>query len=173
MAPTTMRPAEVFALRLRETRGDRGLSQAELAQRITESGRGPLTPSALSRIESGERGISLDEAIGLAMELNASPAHLLTPPADAMLSVNDRWAMDGAALREWLRYGLWNWDTGEEPTGDVGHEEGLKADSDRRIVRLAEALLDAARIRDKEAQAYAIRAIQAEFHTGETETTNA
>jgi transcriptional regulator with XRE-family HTH domain len=77
------RPSEVFAVRLRETRKARNLSQTELARRMTNAGR-PMSKEALLRIENGTRGLSLDEAIALIAVLFAVPPHLLTPPGDEM-----------------------------------------------------------------------------------------
>ena len=139
-----MRPSEVFAVRLRETRKARNLTQAELAFKIESTGT-PMSKAALLRIERGERGLSLDEALALAMALNAVPAYLLSPPAGAVIAVSDTFAMDGAGLREWLRYGLWNW----EPAPDEGHEDGRRANFQRNLAALALALVDAIRGKDE------------------------
>lgn len=157
-APIGRRASEVFALSLRETRTGRGMSQSQLAGLVTKGGL-PLGASGLSRIESGDRGISLDEALALALHLNASPAHLLTPP-DGSVALSDNFAIDGPGLREWLRFGLWNWDTGGEPTGDVGHEEGREAQSDRQLTSLALLLVDAARKRDNAALKATLEALK-------------
>jgi hypothetical protein len=50
-----MKPSEVFARRLRDTRKACGLTQTALAQRATDEGR-ELDRAAALRIESGERG---------------------------------------------------------------------------------------------------------------------
>jgi transcriptional regulator with XRE-family HTH domain len=101
-----MRPGEVFATRLRETRKARSLSQAELAQQMTEQGR-PLRKEALLRIEKEKpsRVVSLDEAIALGWLLQAVPAQLLTPPEGAYLALTDKVGVDGEGLRNWLVYG--------------------------------------------------------------------
>lgn len=99
-----MRPSEVFARRVRETRKARGLSQTELAARMTERGR-PLSRPALQQLETGNRGVSLDEALALAMCLDAAPANLLSPAADALLALTDNCAVDGEALRTWFATG--------------------------------------------------------------------
>jgi transcriptional regulator with XRE-family HTH domain len=144
MADRTMRPSEVFAGRLRETRQARGLSQAELARRLTDAGR-PMSKAALLRIESGERGLSLDEALALAHGLNAVAAHLLSPPNGAFIALTDSFALDGSGLRDWLRYGLWSW----EPAPDEGHREGERANLEATLARLAVALTDAVNGNDK------------------------
>ena len=67
-----------------------------------------LSKQAILRIENGDRGISLDEALAIALALNAVPAYLLTPPGDALVALSDDGATDGSGVREWLRYGLWS-----------------------------------------------------------------
>src|SRR5688500_4231713 len=98
------RPSEIFAARLRETRKARDLTQTELAQLMTDAGL-PLSKPALLRIENGERGLSLDEAIALSAVLYAVPAHLLTPPDDGIVALTDKLGVDGEGLRAWLLHG--------------------------------------------------------------------
>ncbi len=98
------RPSDVFASRLRETRLARGLSQTELANRMTEAGR-PLSKAALLRIETGQRGLSLDEALALAQLLQIAPAHLLSPPDGARVMLTEKAGVDGAGMRNWLLFG--------------------------------------------------------------------
>lgn len=98
------RPSDVFAKRLKEIRGSRGLSQTALARLVTDAGR-PLSKAALLRIESGERRLTLDEAMALALILGVAPAHLLSPPGDAIVWITDQWGTDGSGLRNWLLLG--------------------------------------------------------------------
>lgn len=142
--PTRLKPSEVFAVRLRETRIARRISQTELARLVTERGV-PMSKAAVLRVENRERGLSLDEALALTMALNAVPAYLLSPPEGTVVAVNDSFAMDGAGIREWLRYGLWNW----EPAPDEGHEDGKRHAFQRNLAALALALVDAVRGNDK------------------------
>jgi transcriptional regulator with XRE-family HTH domain len=65
-------PGELFGRRLREEREQRGWTQAELAGR---SGTG-LHPTAVTRIERGERGVSLNEALAFAAALGVSLGEL-------------------------------------------------------------------------------------------------
>src|SRR5215212_2986864 len=99
-------PSEAFALRLRETRRARELSQTELARRMTAAGH-PMTKAGLLRLENGDRRLTLDEAFALAQVLEAVPAHLLSPPEDREVYVftTDTSGYDGEALRSWLRFG--------------------------------------------------------------------
>ena len=151
-------PSEIFAMRLRETRRARGRTQTELAEAMTNAGR-PLNRPAVIRIESGERGISLDEAIGLASVLNAAPALMLSPPGDDMVALTDNTAVDGEALRDWLATGsaLLTWPSHAPGTPeDALREEALL---ESRLVSLATALLDAARTNDGPAKRVVLRMI--------------
>ena len=98
------KPSEVFRDRLRQTREARNLSQSELARLMTDAGR-PLSKIAVLRCESGDRGISLDEALTFAIVLEIAPAHLLTPAEGAHLWVTNRMGLDGGELRNWLIFG--------------------------------------------------------------------
>jgi nucleoside phosphorylase len=72
--PTGARVAQ----RLRELRGDRQLTLAQLAERLTELGH-PLQVSVLSKIEKGHRRIDADDIIALALALDVSPNRILLP----------------------------------------------------------------------------------------------
>lgn len=59
------------AAAVREARNRAGMSQVELAERV------PCTQSEISRIESGERSVSLDRLCQIARALGVEPAALL------------------------------------------------------------------------------------------------
>jgi len=63
---------------VRAVRNRRQLSQRALSARLTELGR-PLVPSAVAKIETGERRVDVDDLIALALALEVSPARLLLP----------------------------------------------------------------------------------------------
>ena len=109
---------------------------------------------------------ALDEALAITMALNAVTAYMLSPPEEAMVAVNDKFAMDGAGLREWLRFGLWNW----EPAPDEGHSDGKRARFQRNLEVLAQTLIDAVRGRDRAGVKDAGEAIVAEVRRREKET---
>jgi len=99
------RVSEVFRKRLFETRKDRGgMTQAALAQRMREEGY-PMDKAAVARTESGDRGISLDEAFAFTWVLHAVPAQMFTPPGEELVWLTTNAAVDGAGMRAWLRYG--------------------------------------------------------------------
>lgn len=100
-----LRPSEVFARRLSETRKARGLTQTDLAQLMTTEGY-PMTKPAVLRIEKGSRGLLLDEALTIAAVLRAVPAHLLSPPEGELIRLTNDIDVDGAGLRDFFRFGL-------------------------------------------------------------------
>jgi transcriptional regulator with XRE-family HTH domain len=72
-------PEEVFRRRLQEAREARGgMSQRDLAARLADIGY-RLSQSAITRIERGERKVSLGEAIALAAALDVAPVHMFLP----------------------------------------------------------------------------------------------
>jgi transcriptional regulator with XRE-family HTH domain len=151
MADDQRRPSEVFATRLRDTRKARGLSQTELAQRMTERGR-PMSKAALLRIENGERGLSLDEALAFAAVLFAVPAHLLSPPDDAIVWLTDNMGVDGEGLRAWLLHGY------EFIATASDYHRGERAKSLEEVVLAhAQALVDARRGKDKAGEVAALK----------------
>lgn len=72
-------PGETFAARLAEVRKRRGWTQARLAERLSQLGYS-LPAEQVSRIETGKRGVSLDDAFALAYALDCSLLHLLVDP---------------------------------------------------------------------------------------------
>jgi transcriptional regulator with XRE-family HTH domain len=71
-------PSEVFRSRLREVRRAKGWTQQELAGALSSQGVG-ITAFAIARLESGKRGISLDEAVAIAAVLGPSLLHMIVP----------------------------------------------------------------------------------------------
>jgi transcriptional regulator with XRE-family HTH domain len=66
-----------YRLYLREHREFRGLKQSELAAKTG------ISKSAISRFETGERDIALDDIFRLALAYKISPAELYYDPSDA------------------------------------------------------------------------------------------
>lgn len=65
-------------LRLRHARG---LSTYALSDRLSKAGKS-IAPSALSKVERGQRQVSVDELMTLAAVLDVSPSALLLPLED-------------------------------------------------------------------------------------------
>ena len=164
-APETMKPSEVFARRLREKRKDRGFTQEQLAEMLTAVGI-PISKTALLGIESGKRGLSLDEAFGITAVLNAVPAHMLTPPEGVHAQVTGKLSIDGLGFREFLRYGFpWSMDA-------IPHEALPEAEREKfqlQLALLALRLSDAYRGLDKAGIKDAVDAIVDEVHRRESE----
>lgn len=70
-------PGARFARRLREERERAGLSQADLAGRLSEGLDDAIYHSAVARMESGKRSVKIDEAVAIADVLKVSLAALL------------------------------------------------------------------------------------------------
>ena len=126
--------------------------QAELARKMTAVGR-PLGKLALMRIENGERGLSLDEALALAFLLQAAPAHLLKPREGELVALVDGGNGNGAAIRNFLRFG--------EPFGSTpeGKRERLSARLGEAVLVYAQALIDANRGNDRAGMNEALAAL--------------
>jgi hypothetical protein len=122
---------------------------------MTAGGR-PLNKAALLRIESGERGLQLDEALALALLLNAAPHHMLSPAGEEMVSIIDSEGFDSGAMRNWLRYG--------NRFGMLPEAERHRADLIDQLVAHAQALVDAHRGNDiagrREAAEAIVRAVE-------------
>ena len=67
------------ALRVRSLRERHGFSQQDLADKLASYGIA-LDRSAVARLERGQRGISLEEAMYLALALDVAPVHLIVDP---------------------------------------------------------------------------------------------
>lgn len=73
-----MTPEETFAKRMRQVRERRRWTQTQLADWIRVEGI-DLHPTAITRIESGERSVRLNEAVAAASALNVQLEELLKP----------------------------------------------------------------------------------------------
>lgn len=92
-------PGNVFARRMQEERRRAGMSQAALAERVSRALGHQVIASAVSRIESLDRAVRLDEAVAIAGALSLPLAALL----------RDRDALDEeiAQLRDDLAMAEW------------------------------------------------------------------
>jgi len=76
-----MRPSEAFRQSVVRLRKRYGWRQVDLAERAG------LERSALSKIERGVRGVSIDEMFAISAALGTSPTHLVAPGDGAELEV--------------------------------------------------------------------------------------
>jgi transcriptional regulator with XRE-family HTH domain len=96
-------PSKVFRTRLRLVRRLKGWTQQELAAAMAEAGV-DLGEPAITRMERGTRGVSLDEAIALAAVLGVSPLHMIVPlDNDAQLDVTPGITVPVLDARSWVR----------------------------------------------------------------------
>lgn len=145
------RPSDVFGSRLAELRRERGLSLEALAQRMRDEGFKTMSKTAVLHVETGKRGLSLDEALGFATVLAAVPAQMVSPPDDELVWLTENRAADGDGMRAWLRFGYsFLTDAGDERV------EKLRLEV---VEAHARALLDAGKLKDKAGQREALRAM--------------
>lgn len=95
------KPSQVLVERLRELRRQQGMSAADLSDRIADLGE-HLSRATISKIETGQRGVSLDEALLLAYALSVAPTHLICPTDERPVQLG-RWTVGSGRLRAWVR----------------------------------------------------------------------
>lgn len=96
-------PSEVLAARVVQVRTRRGMSARALADTISRMG-GTLGRAAIAKIEVGDRGVSLDEALLLAAALEVAPVHLFMPLDDEVkVRVVPAAAVSATHGRAWVR----------------------------------------------------------------------
>jgi transcriptional regulator with XRE-family HTH domain len=91
------------AANLRAARQAIGMDLRTFADRIKEAGRA-MSPSALSKIENGDRRVDVDDLTVFAYILGTTPAALLTPPGSAQPSTGvpeNRY--NAEEIRAWVR----------------------------------------------------------------------
>lgn len=103
MADDGKTASEVLAAQLPAIRARLDLSAQGLADRVAALG-GTLDRAAISKIETGKRGVSLDEALLLALAADVAPVHLFLPREDAKpVRVAPKLSATAVAARRWLR----------------------------------------------------------------------
>ena len=101
--PGSRFPAEVLAANVRDYRQLRGLSQEQLAQKMTELGH-PWTAGIVGFVERGDRNVTVDELVGVAFCLGFHPGKLLDPAG--VLGLYGGADVSGAAEATGLDIGL-------------------------------------------------------------------
>ncbi len=91
-------PSVAVAERVRHWRKERGLNQQQHAERLAEQGT-PIGNTGLSRLERGERRITVEDLCALARALHVSPVLLLSPPDTLRVG-------DGTLPQPWAAAGL-------------------------------------------------------------------
>lgn len=77
MSRGASRPSEIFVEQMRAQRERRGWSQRQLAERLDTLGL-RVHQTTVGKWESGERGLSLDEALAITAALDLAPVHMIS-----------------------------------------------------------------------------------------------
>lgn len=99
-------PSQTFARRLKEVRERTGLSQEDLAERMTALGR-RMDRGLIARLETGRRRVLLDEVATFALALDTSPLFLGVPIDNRPASVAPARQVDADQVRAWYRGEQW------------------------------------------------------------------
>ena len=102
--PNAARPVEHLARRVRELRRRRGLSAAQLADRLRQAGL-DWDRSIVANLENGRRAsLDIGELLALALVLDVAPTHLLVPLDDEQpYQVTPTRVEPSGAVRDWVR----------------------------------------------------------------------
>lgn len=109
---------------LEAQRKRRSLSQRALSRHLNDQGT-PLSPSQLAKIELGERTVSVDDLVALALVLKVSPIRLLLPDTAA---ADDEITIGSGHTQP--AFVVWGWAQGTGPWPTLSEEEGFNSDED-------------------------------------------
>jgi transcriptional regulator with XRE-family HTH domain len=94
---------DTTAGQLRELRKRTGMTQQGLADRLAQLG-ARIDRSAIARVESGDRELSLVEAFQVAWALHVAPVHLFVPTdSDEPIELGPKMEASPAEVRRWIR----------------------------------------------------------------------
>lgn len=125
---------QAVAANVRRVRERRGLSTYDLSRMLGRAGR-PIAPSALAKVERGERRVDVGDLVALAVVLGVSPSALLLPLDDDpahTIEVTGAGSLPADVAWDWMdgkRPLKWR----QEPVGD--HTEALEYDLHSRPPR--------------------------------------
>lgn len=110
--------AAAVADNVKRVRKARGLSVYALSDRLADAGR-PIAPSAVSKVERGERQVSVDDLMAFSAVLEVSPSALLLPPTDDPAETVGITGVGAVPADQ-----AWDWMDGrcrlDQPTPDLG-----------------------------------------------------
>lgn len=108
-----------FAENLARIRKARGLSTVALAKLLDGAGQ-PIVATGITKIEQGDRRVTLEEAVAFAVALNVNVSALVLPPTtEGDTEVTGAGAVPAEAA--------WAWADGEQPLRDAGDESAFVA----------------------------------------------
>lgn len=111
------------AERVRALRGEQGMSQRALSARLAALGV-TMVPSAVAKVESGERRVDVDDLVALAIGLNVSPVRLLMPDHSGGEAVE---LTASTVVPAWA---AWQWGRGAAPLPTLSVDEGYNTPED-------------------------------------------
>lgn len=99
---------------VRQVRQQLRLSQEEVVERLALLGR-PILKSGLSKIETGERRVDVDDLVALALALQVTPSRLLLGPEadEELIQLTDNPTLT------YSRRQAWAWACGDAEPGDA------------------------------------------------------
>ena len=102
----TQSMTEVVRHRIRGKRQHQGLTQAELARRMTAAG-SPLSNDMVSKIENGARSVTVEELAAFAAVLHVPLTQLMSPlEGERHMRVTNRYAIDRSEVGNWVVWGF-------------------------------------------------------------------
>lgn len=108
---------KTVAENVRRIRDDvRGWSTYELSRKLSDAGR-PIAPSALAKVERGERRVDVGDLMALAVALEVNPSALLFPPTIK----GDVEITGGGRIAAGI---VWEWAEGERPLQLPTNDDG-------------------------------------------------
>jgi transcriptional regulator with XRE-family HTH domain len=96
-------PAAIFAKQMAESRRRQGLTQAQLAEKVTSRGV-PMARESVAKTETGVRGLTLNDAIAIAVALGVPLTTLMLPrESQATVALTPNFITSAQTARSWLR----------------------------------------------------------------------
>jgi transcriptional regulator with XRE-family HTH domain len=161
----TLSPGRVLSRQLKRLRKDAGgMSQQALADRVQELG-GGLERVAIAKIENGQRGVSLDEALVLVAALGLDPNYALLPiDADTRVALGTELAPTTEEVRAWL-HGLKPLPGQAEETYYASSPDSLRVHRAGLtwLLESVHLLIEATRAGDRDAELYALSLVREEI----------
>jgi len=96
------RVSRTFGQQVRAARERRGWTQAQLVAELKKCGE-PMDQATVARLETGKRGVSVDDLLLFALALGVAPLYLLLPRATGPVELAPGMAVSGWEALAWAR----------------------------------------------------------------------